>query len=332
MILLLATSFFFGGSQAHAQVSAEKTESAATTIGEIVGPDFTVKGQVGIRLREGRAVTQLESGNEVTVRRGQALVRFERDAGSLRLCQPMRASLLKSAGGLTVAFDRGTLRLERRGPEAVSLLTPWFTVQAPRAEGVVERALLAAVDQEGRLCLKTLAGEWLVREQLGSAQLAVPAGNEYLIEPNKLTEPRQATDACACPKEKVEEPAAPPASSTVTLLGSDAPPESTLAAVAPRETQPPESQAAAKPSAPQWKAIMPPLVFDASAASDRANAAAPNTSAVLVPATWQGEVTERGNAPADSARKPSSPRGLITRLKGFFRALFGGQSKKSSWN
>lgn len=279
-------------------------------------------------------MTRLESGNEVTVHHGQALIRLA-GGGSIRLCQPMKVSLLKSAGGLTVAFDRGTLRIALHGGENFSLLAPWFTIAAPREDRAGERSVIAGLDSDGKLCLKTIEGEWLAREQLGSGQLAVPAGNEFIIEPNMLTEPRRASDTCACPEEKLEErpieaaPQAGPASNREAAPPATA--HATVSAPMPVEGKKAEG---AKSAEPEWKAIMPPLVYEAQPGNRLPSAEAktndvPLAPAILVPVTWQGVVTPAG--PPTRQTKSSAPRsGFVERIKNFFRSLFGGGGRKSA--
>lgn len=247
----------------------------------------------------------------------------------------MKVSLLKSAGGLTIAFDGGTLRMELRGSENLSLHTPWFTVAAPRADQAGERTALAGLDAEGKLCLRTIAGEWLVREQLGTGQLAVPAGNEFVIEPNKLTEPRRASDACACPEENLDEPrlqVAPrisPPSDASREADTPATAHVTVSTPAPTELSPSEP---AKPAQPEWKAIMPPLVYEAqptaSAGSKEAGADEARAPALLTPATWQGVVAARASSAPERASDSSRRTGFVERIKSFFRSLFGGGGKK----
>src|SRR5947209_14338695 len=112
-------------------------QAQSETVGRIEGDAIAVKGAVGVEVENGRSITLLASGSQVTVKSGQARVTLA-EGGEIGICGPAHLSLLKSGNSVTVALDYGRVhaKLDRGVP--LTVYTP-LIVATPVAIGDAPR-------------------------------------------------------------------------------------------------------------------------------------------------------------------------------------------------
>jgi len=301
-------------------------------VGGISGSDFRVRGQVEFA-SDGSAL--LLSGTEVEVRGGNALLRVA--GGQARFCGPLKLIVLKSAppgaqpdapqaapkpdADMPLLFalfssDSGAIELDYSGAAAYTVQTPFFSVSTlPMPEPTARKAAVR-IGAGGEVCAAAYAGTLRVREQIGTSDLLIPPGKAMLIPAagvDKAAPVEAALCGCGAAGRKAEAPPAEtrapaPLSATVEARppsGSD-----TTIAAAPLvyKTEPRGApQPAAPPKEPE---VTIPVVMTG-----------PQPAAAASPAGEQGAANKEAAAETRAAPAPRS--GFGSKLKRFFRLLFG---------
>jgi hypothetical protein len=207
---------------------------------------------------------------------------------------------------------------------------------------VGERPRDATIGVEADGSLRAVAAHGAVRleHQLTGQSLVVPQSSEVVLPGGQLESLREARGECRC--EPVFARAAPPAPSPVQV-GALAPNagDATKTDAAKKDPPKPASEE------PKWTVVMPPLTFDATKPPPaleprpetillvrevRVQPAVVFTGRVETPPKVKGVKTQKATAPEPavsitaSAEKKSAG-GFGSKLRNFFRRLFGGKPK-----
>jgi len=225
-----------------------RAQTIAEIVGRMEGGDVAVKNPVSVEMENGRSVTVLASGSDVTVRSGSAVLALA-DGGLLSICGPAHFSVLKAKGTLTVALEYGQIHAEP-GPGALVFYTP-LVVATPVAIGDAPREITVGLETSGAMCILAIRGAVRVEQQLSGQTLLVPQGGEIGLVDSALSTVRGATGACQCDPLGARRQTPQPKPAEVSLLAR--------AAQAPK---PPE-----KPNLPPKNEIVqnddpPPIVTD----------------------------------------------------------------------
>ena len=311
--LLLLAFCFSVGAPARAQ--------APETIGRIEGDTFTATGQVSIAQENGRSVTTLLSGSQVTVTAGHARLILT-DGGEIDICGPAQLSLLKSGGAITLALTHGKVHARISAELPLQIYTAMI-VATPVSVGSRPRDAVVGLDAAGTMCVYPAHGAVRLEHQFSSQRVLVPQFGEVTIPGGQLENLHDAEGACRCeiPIAKRESPELPK------------PLEPPLRA----QTQPkPEEKKTDEKEVPVYTAVMPPLTFSA-----EVPAPPPLPSVRMVrltrelrlrPLVFTGTVEAPAKAraaaqkPAPTHTEAAAPQPKTSfgaKLKNFFRRLFG---------
>jgi hypothetical protein len=286
-------------------------------IGRIEGEAFSARGQVSVAQEGGRSVTTLLSGSEVTVRGGQARLLLA-DGGEIDICGPAQFSLLKSGGALTVALNYGRVHMRVAAELPLQVYSALVTA-VPLSVGGKPRDAVIGLDAAGDMCVFAAHGAVRLEHQFSGQRVLVPQLSEVSLPGGQLESLQAATGGCRC---------------EVPVARKDVPAPLETAPVRARAEEP-SPEPAKEPTGPVYTAIMPPLTFSAEAPAPPPLHPAPIQllrEVRLRPAVFSGRV-ERP-APAAKAPQPAASTagitqsveakpGIGTRIKNFFRRLFG---------
>ena len=321
---------FLSGTPLRAQIPAE-------TVGRIEGDDIAVKGQVSLLRESNRTTTVLASGSEVTVRSGSARILLT-EGSEIGICGPAHFSLVKSGGAIILALNSGRIhaRLGNAGP--LTVYTP-LIVATPLAIGDAPREAGIGLEATGAMCVLAARGAVRLEHQFTGMTLVVPERGEVELPGGQLESLRDAAGSCRCEALLARaEPASTAPPPQVSEAAPASPPEQNKEAGKREEAKPPA------PELPTWKVVMPPLTFDAASLAPPPE---PSPETILLvrevrvqpTLVFSGRVEPRssltsplvsagvsGISPQPSAA-PKSKRGVGTKIKNFFRRLFGGKPK-----
>jgi hypothetical protein len=333
-----------------ALVSPVFGQGSPETVGRIEGDDLAIKGQVSLLREGGHSAAELVSGAEVTVRTGLARITLA-DGGEVDICGPAQFTVLKSGGSLTLALNQGRVHV-RIGPESSGPVVTIYTAQVVASLiSVGERPRDATIGVEADGSLRVVAAHGAVRleHQLTGQSLVVPQSSEVVLPGGQLESLREARGECRC--EPVFARAAPPAPTPVQLgaLASNEGDAAKTDAAKKDPTKPASEE-------PKWTVVMPPLTFDATkpppALEPRAETillvrevrvqpavvftgrvekppkvkTAKKQQAAVAPVATVATPTEGVQTESATGEKKSGS-GFGSKLRNFFRRMFGGKPK-----
>ena len=313
-------------------------QGSPETVGRIEGDDLAIKGQVSLLREGGHSAAELVSGAEVTVRTGLARITLA-DGGEVDICGPAQFTVLKSGGSLTLALNQGRVHVRIGSAPIVTIYTAQV-VASLISVGERPRDVTIGVETDGSLRAVAAHGAVRLEHQLTGQSLVVPQSSEVLLPGGQMESLREARGECRC--EPVFARAAPPAPTPVQV-GVLAPNAGDAAKTDATKKDPP------KPAneEPKWTVVMPPLTFDASKPPPaleprpetmllvrevRVQPAVVFTGRVEKPPKVKSTKTQKAKAPEPAtsvaaAAEKKSGGGFGSKLRNFFRRLFGGKPK-----
>jgi hypothetical protein len=248
------------------------------TIGNIEGDDLLVQAAPNEAMVVKQGVSPLDSGADVTVRSGQALIQLG-EGGEIGVCGPAHFSVVQSGAAVTLALDYGRVHPKLPPSTSIMIYTPLIAA-TPIAIGQEQRDLIVGLASTGAMCVTSTAGAVRVAQQLSDESVIVPEGGAISLADGALAPPA-APGACSCevqlarnsppPSPHYE---APPAVETAEANQPSQPTQITSAPLRPVDAPPPATAPVATPDTDQpiYQVFMPPLTFDASASSSSTNA------------------------------------------------------------
>ncbi len=317
-------------------------------IGRIEGLDFTVEPPPGAPPLTGEAANQLTSGSRIVVRSGQARIILQ-NGSEILVCGAARLQLLMSGDALTIALDYGTLRAHVESASPLAIFTPLVIATTVAVGGARDATI--DLNQDGQMCIRAGQGAVRVQQQFGDETLLVPQFGMLSLSGSQVTPVSESSSGCTC---NLDAAKLYPSRLDVTIgaiaspgsgANSDAlPAASTRKSPVPQPNVPAprgggQENVVAPPSVdgPIYKVLMPALRFDASSPEPPS---APSAETILLvrTAVVHGAVVYRGSvvpgknhetktlaARADtSSASPSNRPGVLAKIGGFFRRLFGG--------
>jgi hypothetical protein len=236
------------------------TQTQRETIGRIEGENVAVTGQVALVRDSGLNATVLVSGSEVHVRSGQARIYLE-GGGEIDVCGPAKFTLLKSGGSLTLAFQQGRVRT-RLGAVPPLVIYSASVSATPLPAGDAPRDAVLGLDADGAFCALPVRGAVRLEYQLTGQSVVVPQSSEVLLPGGQLEALRASEGNCQCEVSFPNEPPSParPQTTAVRLPGTAQESQPAKDVEAEKETPPAKEL-------PVWKVEMPPLTFNASEAA-----------------------------------------------------------------
>jgi len=318
---------------------ALRAQKTGEFVGRVEGRDFVVEDPSGIPVPRGDLSELLSSGNRLIVRSGQARILLE-GGGDVLICGAAALQVLKSQGAITIALDYGTLRVHEKKADPISVFTP-LVVATTVAVGGGERDATVGLEQSGQMCIRAKSGAVRVGQQLSGENLLVPQFGGLTLSGGQVNAVSASAPGCTCEVDSAK--LAPPRPNLIQPSR-----ETTDAVMAlpdmshfPQVSSPlRQSSSSANAGAPPdvnaraLSIIMPPLVFNSS------NPDPPEEPAVEMVALVRsvrvredtiihGTVEPKGNAVIVPAEKKTSDSagdhsGVLARIGGFFRRLFGG--------
>lgn len=331
---MIPLALLFCGAAARAQTTRE-------FVGRVEGHDFVVQNSLGEPVPPGELAEHLSSGNKLLVRSGQARILLE-SGGDILICGAAQLEVLKSQGAITIALDRGTIRVHVKKSEPVSVFTP-LVLATTIAIGNGERDVTVGLEQSGEMCVRAKSGAVRVGQQLSGENLLVPQFGGLTLSGGQINAVSASAPGCTCEADAAK--LAPPrVNVSQSAPGADVAIVDALAnfnrpqIAAPLAQNSSSTNAAAPPAVDEsaLTVIMPPLVFNASnpdAPPDPTLETIAFVRSVRVreDTTIHGTVEPKGNSGnAPAAKKTSDASadhpGVFARIGGFFRKLFGGSS------
>jgi hypothetical protein len=351
-LLLVAAAGMAGAQQPASPEPAER-------IGRMDGPGVVLRAGVA-GLVPVAAGAPLESGSVVGVADEYARIVLD-EGGEIAVCGPARFSLLKSGGALTLALDYGRVRPRMPAGLDLNVLSP-FVVATPIAIGEGPRDVVVGIEVGGEMCVAAERGALRLENQFSGETLVIPQSGEFALLDGRLAPVRAGAAPCRCeapmvrepvllaqrePPEPEAEPAANPAPAPLRespparpAAGASLRPPADSAARSSAASREPPAAPAVEPA--QWRAEMPPLVFDA-AAPEPLPPPEPEYALLIREAratsglVFRGEV-ESGRASAAVSRRGESRPARVRAESGedsgnafrkvgrFFKRIFGGGS------
>jgi len=258
--------------------TAADTAPAAVTPG---APSFVFNGSV-LTVHDGKARLTLVAGGQVDV------------------CGPAKFTLLQSGASITLALNFGRIHLQLPAGTPLRIFTPTM-IATPLDIGGASRDITAGLDMNDSLCVVASSGAIRLEQQFTGAGLIVPQGGEFFLAAGNLVPVAGAPGSCECtpmhaqslpppkipvmgvtspdqlntqqyPSESAPAPPQAPAPQIAVAEKEPAPePNVQLRILAgANETHPilpaPKDTAPSPPvvSVPEYKIILPPLVYSAS--------------------------------------------------------------------
>lgn len=233
------------------------------TVGRIEGEDIIVKGAISVEVENGRSVTLLASGSQVTVRSGRARLVLA-EGGEIGVCAPAHFSLLKSGGAITLALDYGKVHARLGHAVPLTIYTP-LVIATPIAIGTGPRDSTLGLDISGAMCVLADRGAVRIELQLTGQMLLVPQNGEIGLAGGQLETLRDSPGGCRC--EALAARTTPPPGPKPPELSVPVPAKLSLPIKPPEKTGMAETRDAPGPPVveePIYKVLMPALMFDAS--------------------------------------------------------------------
>ena len=238
-------------------VARADTQSPADTVGAIEGDSISVQGPMTVETNNGQMKTVLRSGSEVTVKSGQAHIELV-EGGSITICGPAHFSLLKSAGALTIALDKGTIHAHIEGQPALTVYTAQIQAHAI-AIGSGPQDMLVGLDASGNLCIRASAGAVRIEQQLTGQSLLIPQNGDVSVTNGQLESLRTSAGQCNC--ELQASAKLPTISTQFSALASTEELKKKATEAKPATTPDPPGEK----EEPIYQVFMPPLRYDANA-------------------------------------------------------------------
>ncbi len=302
-------------------------------VGTIRAARVTVDGQL-LEAAAGPATSRLESGSEVSLGAGYALVQLV-TGGEIHACGPANFRVLKSAEAVTVAVNSGRLRAVLDGSTSVTFYTPFITAEPIAIDGD-PREVIVGLEAGGAMCVQAARGALRMENQFTGETLVVPQAGEFFLRDGQLLAARQSSPACTCEPP----PQAPRPQLARSILAENVPAGAELenspsnvmriqparpllpshaADLSQRVSEPPPDPPRAEPV---WTVVMPPLRFDATEPEPPPETE-PQLAILIREVRVQPALIFRGQVdvrPAPRSRGPSRGENPVGK---FFRWLFG---------
>jgi hypothetical protein len=239
------------------------------------------------------------NGSVLTVHDGKARLTLVA-GGQVDICGPAKFTLLQSGASITLALNFGRVHLQLPASTPLRIFTPTM-IATPLDIGGANRDIIAGLDMNDSLCVVARSGAIRLEQQFTGAGLIVPQSGEFFLSAGNLVPVAGTPGSCECtpmhvqslpppqipvmgvtspdqlnvqqyPSEAAPTPAPPKAPPIETVAQEPAPePNVQLRILASaNETHPtlpaPKQTAPAPPvvSLPEYKIILPPLVYSAS--------------------------------------------------------------------
>ncbi len=306
-------------------------------VGRIEGDDLAIKGQVSLLREGGQNAAELVSGAEVTVRTGLARITLA-DGGEVDICGPAQITVLKSGGSVTLALNHGRVHMRIGSAPVVTVYTAQV-VASLISVGERPRDATIGVQTDGSLRVVAAHGAVRLEQQLTGQSLVVPQSSEVVLPGGQMDSIREARGECRC--EPVFARRVTPTPVQVGALASNE------GDAAKRDASKKDSPKPATEE-PKWTVVMPPLTFDA---TQPPPALGPRPETILLVrevrvqpgVVFTGRVEKPAKIKADKKQKATvaatesaataatgekkSGGGFGSKLRNFFRRLFGGKPK-----
>ncbi|MCL4523812.1 MAG: hypothetical protein M1451_07870 [Acidobacteria bacterium] len=314
-------------------ISSPSAQSVPETVGRIEGDDVSIKGQVSLRREEGKSAAELVSGADVTVRTGLARITLA-GGGEVDICGPAQFTVLKSGGSVTLALNQGRVHVRIGSTPEMTIYTA-LVVASLISVGERPRDTTIGVEADGSLRVVAAHGAVRLEQQLTGQSLIVPQSSEVLLPGGQMAALREARGECRC--EPVFARAAPAAPTPVQVgvvasnSGDTAKPEA-----AKKDPPKPATEE------PKGTGVMPPLTFDATKPPP---ALEPRPETILLvrevrvqpvlvvsgrvekPVKIKAAEKEEATARVAASAEKKAGRGFGSKLRNFFRRLFGMKPK-----
>jgi hypothetical protein len=243
------------------------------------------------------------NGSVLTVHDGKARLTLVA-GGQVDICGPAKFTLLQSGPSITLALNFGRIHLQLPVSTPLRIFTPTM-IATPLDIGGAARDITAGLDMNDSLCVLATSGAIRLEQQFTGAGLIVPQSGEFFLSAGNLVPVAGTPGSCECTPMHVQSlppPVIPvmgitsPSQLSVEQYPSDATP-----AAAPKPAPAPPTETAAKEpapephvqlsilaganeahptpqaqkpavppppvvSVPEYKIILPPLVYSASSA------------------------------------------------------------------
>jgi len=254
--------------------TAGDSSPAAATPG---APSFVFNGSV-LTVHDGKARLTLVAGGQVDI------------------CGPAKFTLLQSGASITLALNFGRVHLQLPASTPLRIFTPTM-IATPLDIAGANRDIIAGLDMNDSLCVVATSGAIRMEQQFTGAGLIVPQSGEFFLSAGNLVPVAGTPGSCECTPMHVQS-LPPPQIPVMGVTSRDqlnveqypsesapapAPPVETAAkepapepnvqlrilagANATHPTLPAPKEVAPPPpvvSAPEYKIILPPLVYSAS--------------------------------------------------------------------
>jgi hypothetical protein len=240
------------------------------------------------------------NGSVLTVHDGKARLTLAA-GGQVDICGPAKFTLLQSGASITLALNFGRIHLQLPASTPLRIFTPTM-IATPLDIGGASRDITAGLDMNDSLCVVATSGAIRLEQQFTGAGLIVPQSGEFFLSAGNLVPVAGTPGSCECtpmhvqslpppvipvmgvtsrdqlnveqyPSEVAPAPAPTPAPTPAVAEKEPAPePNVQLRILAganeTHPTLPAPKDAAPSPPAiyvPEYKIILPPLVYSASA-------------------------------------------------------------------
>ena len=269
MTCLLALAVFSG------RFAAAETNPSLATVGHIQGSDISVGG-AGQDVNAPRAA-DIASGNVVTVHSGDARLKLAA-GGEIYICGPAKFTALQSGDEITLALEFGRLHVDVPAAVKLHVFTPAIVATPLDIKGGT-RDLTVGLDLNNALCVVASSGAVRLEQQFTGESMIIPEAGDFSLQGGRLTPVAATGQACRCaapPQVFPSQPAPEIASNTPPAAPKAAPSEpraefSAEVGVLANDSHPlpPEKQEVADvpPPAPEYKIILPPMMFSSSSPS-----------------------------------------------------------------
>jgi hypothetical protein len=268
-------------------------DTSTDVVAHIQGADVSIDDQM---LAKASTLASVANGDVVTVHSGQAVLRLV-DGGEISICGPARLTVLESSGTLTLALDFGRMHFELPATVELRVLTPSIVATPIEISGG-KRDLIVGLDQDDSLCVVAVSGAVQLEQQLSGERLIVPESGDFSLRGGQLTPIADTGQSCKCVSLPQTSPGIPvgPEPETATVIPPvgiaeptvpENPPQPQSSTEMPSvavgllahanethpvasDKQPPENEspAVAPPEdAPDYKIILPPVVFSSASPS-----------------------------------------------------------------
>ena len=275
------------------------------------------------------------------MRSGQARILLE-GGGDILICGAAELQLLKAQGAITIALDHGTLRVHIKKSDPVSIFTP-LVLATTVAIGGGERDVTIGLEQTGEMCVRAKSGAVRVGQQLSGENLLVPQFGGLSLSGGQINAVSSSAPGCTCEADSAK--LAPPRANMnqAPSVASNIRSEPVIQNVQGPQISSPlrQSLSSANVTAPSLNEpavtiIMPPLVYNASNPDPPEDPvletiALVRSVRVREDTIVRGTVEPKGNFAIVPAAKKTSDSGtahagVLARIGGFFRKIFGGSS------